>query len=1119
MNRFIFILACCALGAGLVRADSKLTAQQIEFFEKNIQPILTEACYKCHSHGAEKIRGALVLDTREGLLKGGENGPAIIPGDPDNSLLIQAVRYTDSDLKMPPKNQKLSDAQIALLEEWVRMGAPDPREGKAYATVDMDAARKHCALPPVREPALPKVKSKSWVKSPVDAFILAKLEENKMKPSAAADKQTLIRRVTYDLIGLPPTPEEVDAFLKDKSSDAFAKVVDRLMDSPHYGERWARHWLDVARYADTKGDQGNRGAETRFIYSFTYRDYVINSFNQDKPFDEFIIEQIAADLLPMGDDKSALAALGFLTVGNRFRNAVNEVIDDRIDVVTRGLMGLTVSCARCHDHKFDPVPTADYYSLHGIFASTLEPEDLPLLEPIRETPEYLDFQRRLADAEQSLGEAQEENRKEIVSIVRRKVGDYLSAVHDYNRGETNVSRNVFMSRRELDNALSLNWERLLKRVKESHNPVLSPWVALSELPDAAFSEQSAQVVQSLQGDAARPVNRLVLETLSNPPLADINDAAKRLGKLFKELDKKLSDAKKEQQIAQKDAGSDTATGLPPDWAELEEAIAAKGAPLDLDAREIRRLTSQQTDRKLNVLIRKVNDVKLRHPGSPKRALAVEDIRSPRDSYVFIRGNAATRGPRATTQFLETLSTAQRKPFKNGSGRLQVAQAIASRDNPLTARVIVNRIWMHHFGEGIVPTPSDFGLRSEPPSHPDLLDYLAAKFMDNNWSLKKLHRLIVLSNVYQQNSHDKPAYSKLDPGNRLLWRMNRRRLDFESMRDTFLAVSGTLDRQIGGQSVELMREPYSSRRTVYGWLDRMELPDVMLNFDFANPDMSSPLRYTTTVPQQALFLMNSPFVVEQARILVRRPELANLTTGEQKVRQLYRILFQRDPDRAELKTGLEFIKKSLQPTEPVRPSSAWRYGFGKIDPATSALEHFFPLEFFSANAWRMRLGNDAKPLLVTASGGLTDDKLSRGVIRRWTAPCNGVVSVDGALGHAAAKGAGVNGYLLLNQKNLLGEWEAKHSKASTRVARIELRAGDTLDFVVKNAGVSTGEIFSWSPVISLVVPNPNETPGLVPEWNAEADFAGPADPAKKEPLNAWEKYAQVLLLTNETVFVN
>ena len=375
------------------------TRAQLDFFEGKIRPIFAENCYKCHSPEKGKVKGGLELDWRDGLLKGGDSGPAIIPGDPEKSLLIKAVRYLDENLQMPPKGEKLSEAQIGDLVNWIKMGAPDPRATKpvvSYASRSA-SAKTHWAYQPVKKPAVPEVKTKEWVATPVDAFILAKLEAQGMKPSSPAEKRTLIRRATFDLIGLPPTPEEVQVFLNDTSPKAFEKVVDRLLDSPHYGERWGRHWLDTARYSDTKGQFDRRRESTLYPYAWTYRDYVIRSFNEDKPYDRFIIEQVAADQLTPGSDKSVLAALGFLTLGDHFQGNQNDIINDRIDVVSKGLLGMTVSCARCHDHMFDPIPTKDYYALHGIFASSVEPREKPLLAQPKATPEYEEYLQKRAD--------------------------------------------------------------------------------------------------------------------------------------------------------------------------------------------------------------------------------------------------------------------------------------------------------------------------------------------------------------------------------------------------------------------------------------------------------------------------------------------------------------------------------------------------------------------------------------------------------------------------------------------------------------------------------------------------------------------------------------------------
>ncbi|HYV37288.1 MAG TPA: DUF1549 domain-containing protein, partial [Gemmataceae bacterium] len=392
------VAGLCAAGASTGTAQ-QLTGEELEFFEGKIRPIFIENCYKCHSSQSEKVKGGLLLDTKAAMLKGGDTGPSLVPGNAERSLLIKAVRYADPNLQMPPKT-KLTDQQISDLEAWVKMGAPDPRTGKQGGILKTDAdrekAKQHWSFLPLKKPAVPTPKAnlKSWIQNPVDAFIFAKLEEKKMMPALPANRWTLIRRAYFDLIGMPPSPQEVEDFLSDDSPDAFAKVVDRLLASPQYGERWARYWLDIARYADTKGGNVNQMREQLFVYSYTYRDYVINAFNDDLPYNQFIMQQVAADQLPQSDSKKALAGLGFLSLSRQ--GNMQETIDDRIDVVTRGFMGLSVYCARCHDHKFDPIPTADYYSLYGVFASTVEPGDKPIIDAPEQTKEYKEYQQKLA---------------------------------------------------------------------------------------------------------------------------------------------------------------------------------------------------------------------------------------------------------------------------------------------------------------------------------------------------------------------------------------------------------------------------------------------------------------------------------------------------------------------------------------------------------------------------------------------------------------------------------------------------------------------------------------------------------------------------------------------------
>jgi hypothetical protein len=604
----------------------------------------------------------------------------------------------------------------------------------------------------------------------VDHFILAKLDASGLKPNPPADKRTLIRRATFDLIGLPPTPEEVQAFVSDDSTNAFAKVVDRLLASPHYGERWGRHWLDVARYSDTKGQPRRNTEDNPNPFAWTYRDYVIRSFNENKPYNIFILEQLADDrLLTMpswNHNPTNLAALGFLTVGDHFLGMQNDILNDRIDVVCKGFLGLTVTCARCHDHKFDPIPQKDYYSLRGIFDSSVEPKVEPVIGKIQNTPAYLDYYRQ--------------------------------------------------------------------------------------------REQLARDEETIEA--------------SLPPLRKAKD---REG---------LKQAQKEQR-------------------EAEHAIS---------------------------------ELELTNTAAPPRAMVLEDTMRGHDSPVFIRGEAGNKGELAPRRFLQVLSGPVRPVYTNGSGRLELAMAITSPSNPLTARVMVNRIWLHHFGQGIVATPDDFGMMAEPPSHPELLDYLAMNFKTNGWNIKKLHRLIMLSSVYQESSANNPHYAQTDPGNRLLWRANLRRLEFEPLRDSLLAIGGVLDTNLFGRPVDLRKNPDSTRRTIYDYVDRANIPDVLINFDFATPDMVTGLRHVTTVPQQALYLMNSPLVIDLARRLVARPDFAEITGDTARLNFLYERIYQRPPTPEETQLGLEFVNQTPLREENSQPlangGSPPRHGPGQTQYA-------------------------------------------------------------------------------------------------------------------------------------------------------------------------------------------
>jgi hypothetical protein len=1105
------------------------TPAELDFFEKKIRPVLTDKCYSCHSVAEGKAKGGLVVDSKEALLKGGDTGPSIVPGDAEKSLFIKAIRYTDPDLRMPPSNKKLSTQEIADLEQWVKMGAPDPRKGgdpDKWQEQLAAAERDHWAFKPVNKPSLPDVKMKGWVATPVDNFILSKLDEKAMFPSFQTDRRTLIRRATYDLTGLPPSAADVKSFVEDKSPDAYEKLIDRLLASPQYGERWGRYWLDIARYADTKGDVNQNREDYRFAYAWTYRDYVIKSFNDDKPYDQFVMEQLAGDKMIKEDDRQALAGLGFLTLGKRFAGNRNEIIDDQIDAVSKGLLGLTVSCARCHDHKFDPIPTADYYSWHGIFNSTVEPEIEPLLGKPAETPEYVEFMTQLEKLQSEVRTYRESNEVFIVNKIRTNMVNYLYAAYEAPKIKSPQERNEFTLRTlKLDNGVLGAWQRTLSAFSRQKQPsIFTPLIEFSKLKPEEYATKgrvlSAMFAQNNWKGGT--INPYIARLFAGSGPTDFKDVTVRYGRALEEAEKKwdgeLDMWKTRKKLSKKDDIPEPTRLQDKYMEEIRMALYGQNSPANPPSNQIDRLLPQNVQRRETDMRGAIAQLKMSHPGSPPRAQALEDSRSPRDSRIFIRGNASSLGDPAPRQFLKILSTADRQPFKEGSGRLELAQAIASKSNPLTARVMVNRIWMYHFGEALVPTTSDFGTRSTPPSHPELLDYLAASFMENNWSIKKMHKLMMLSSTYQQSSAHNPRYSQMDPGNKLLWRMNIRRLDFEALRDTLLALGGKLDLTVGGNPVDITK-PETTRRTVYGYVDRRNLPEVFNSFDFANPDLTTSKRYFTIVPQQSLFLMNNPLVIQQARNLVERPDFKGQGDEEQRVKMLYDLVLQREPSQEEVRLGLRFLD-SLPGVTDMPTEQTWKYGMGEVDEASKQVKDFRSLNFVR-NVWQT--GNSMPDkmygyLSLNNKGGHPGKNPKQAVIRRWTAPRDAIVAINGSLEHGTKTGDGVRARLISSRAGEVGSWISYNQKTPTKVNRFEVKAGDTLDFLVDARANDNSDTFVWAPVISIVQETGETIVGLNKEWSAEKDFTG-NNKATVKALSAWEKYAHVLLLSNEATFIN
>ena len=715
---------------------------------------------------------------------------------------------------------------------------------------NMAVADTHWAFVPLKKPEVPPIDVKSG--NEVDSFILNNLQIRGLAPNGPADKRSLLRRVTYDLTGLPPTFAEVQSFLADESPEAYEKVVERLLASPAYGERWARHWLDVARYADTKGRPNFRDGN-RYSYAHTYRDYVIDAFNEDKPYDQFILEQIAADQLDLGEDNRELAALGFLTLGKLL--AKDELIDDQIDVITRGLQALTVTCARCHDHKFDPIPTSDYYSLHGIFNSTETPEeeDLPV---IRYPENKADYESYLAVAAKI--------QKRIDKIADRIIDDWLLK----ERLNAGVFLNIYEEAKTIEDDLSVTGDFTVFAQTNDVSPhTLRLWIDYLDTGEGrshpVLQDWFEKYAESDREAGVRHYNELVRNALND------------------ELE---------------------------GYEDVRAFLADPGSPLNPD-REVMR--NDWLARKIREpehagdIMKERDELEWTHPGTPFRAHVVADVAEPKDSPIYKRGNVATPGEIVPRQYLEVLLGEDRKQYTKGSGRLDLAQEIVNSNNPLTARVFVNRVWGWHMGAPFVDTPSDFGVRTPEPVQIDLLNWLAASFIEYGWSIKTLHRWIVFSNTYRQSSKPHPESVRADPENALWHHFPKARLDFESMRDTLLSVSGNLNPKMGGVQKDIL-DPLSNRRTVYSFFDRSEPAGVFQTFDHPSPNATAPGRFETIVPQQALFMMNSPFTIRQGKFLANRISKEAGTDAEARIRQYYRVVFQREATEAEIQAGIEFI---------------------------------------------------------------------------------------------------------------------------------------------------------------------------------------------------------------------
>jgi hypothetical protein len=860
--------------AALTGAKTVADAAGIEFFETKVRPVLAQRCYSCHSRAAQKALGGLTLDSRQAIVQGGKHGSALIPGEPDNSPLIQAVRYMQPDFQMPPSG-RLPDAVIADLVAWVKQGAPWPQEATlATAAPARDAAlaqkqrrqREHWAWQPVRGDRIPAVRHQGWARNPIDRFALAALEARNLTPNPYADRRTLIRRATFDLIGLPPTPEEVDAFVNDRSPNAWEKVVDRLLASPHYGERWGRYWLDIARYGE---DQAHSFEPRLYPQGFRYRDWVARALNADMPYDRFVKAQIAADLLPEPDAREHLAALGFFATGPVYYGdgKMYDQFDDRIDTLSRGLLGLTVSCARCHDHKFDPITQKDYYGLVGVFASTAYVE-VPLASPDGGKASAGGDRQQLLQAKTAeVDKFYQEQIAHIRAGLLPETARYMVAAWkliNRRKADPKLDAEPFARKEGLEPLVLERWLKYL--TSEQDRPLLTAWRQLLK-------------AQAASGDLSAEAGAL----------ASVQQTAQAFQDAILALKQRRDSA----------ADKKTAALAKAETAALDQIVGDEGV-LTLPQDQFAPLLTG--DPKAHYAVIKAELERLRM-GPFIHALT--EGPKPANVQVLLRGNPETPGEEAPRRFLAILGGERMPAVTHGSGRLELANAIADKNNPLTARVLVNRLWQHHFGVGLVRTASNFGLLGEPPTHPELLDYLARQFVEHGWSQKAIHRQIMLSATYQQSSARNPRSDEKDPEGRWLSRMPRRRLEVEAWRDAMLAVTGKLDLTLGGPSVSLA-SPDNCRRTFYAAISRHDLDQMLRLFDFPDPNVTAEARTATTVPLQQLFVLNSEFMVRQAKAFAARLTANPAEPEAVRIDRAYRLAYGRPPTAAELRLGLTFL---------------------------------------------------------------------------------------------------------------------------------------------------------------------------------------------------------------------
>ncbi len=974
------------------RAESTDSAETAEFFESKVRPVLADKCFSCHPEKSGLAKGGLKLDSREGILKGGVHGGALAPGDPEHSLLVRAVGFTDKNLRMPPSG-RLKESEILALTAWVRSGAPWAKGASKKAPSASSGSRFWAFIPPA-EPPIPRVSNPAWAQNPIDRLVMAGLESKKLKRAPCADRRTLIRRATFDLTGLPPTSTEIADFLADTRPGAFACVVDRLLASPAYGERWGRHWLDVARYADSNGVDEN----LVYTQAWRYRDYVIRAFNQDKPIDRFIQEQIAGDLLPPSSDGDAdydrVIATGYLSLGPKMLAEDDpvkqemDVIDEQIDTLGKTFMGLTLGCARCHDHKFDPLPQTDYYALAGIFKSTktmlnyknmAEWQEVPLApKTVQDNAAAID--RAIQEKRAARDALVKKNVDEILAEAKGKAEMYRLAAQQALQGEgRGITRRAAITSPDGSvpaGAIVVEAEEFARgnvlKDRDGYGKGIGVLVNAGQYPnrteyDVEIPEAGAYQLDLRYASGDPRAIRIYV----NDALVTANAAGRvtggfypgdqkwfaegifafRFGKnvirferdsYFPHIDKLLLIARRAAPITRTPEQLAADSGLNAEFLAQIVARHRQAKPGERVAVEFalpdkpERLFSPAAQLEIRNLDDSIAAFVKTKPNLP-RAMAVTEGK-PTDLKVHLRGDYLTLGASCSRGFPKVLVTGSEPPSipPDHSGRLELARWITNPHHPLTARVFVNRVWRWHFGKGLVASTDNFGTLGDRPVNQPLLDWLATTFVTDAWSLKKLHRRIMLTNTYQMSSRYDARASEIDPENRLHWRSDRRRLEVEAIRDSLLALSGQLDRKLGGTLLAFKDREYvtstansdpvnyrSSRRSVYLPVIRSALYDVYTAFDFGDPTVMNGDRPTTTVAPQALFMMNSSLVLEQTKAMAARLLALKELDDAGRFRRAYEDCYGRLPTAPETARTLSYIDRFDAAYRPMEPDQEKR----------------------------------------------------------------------------------------------------------------------------------------------------------------------------------------------------